>query len=300
MFPPSVSVAGDVLNRARRLRDQLTGGEANSNDLRRRQSIALNQAVEARLAMGDTKSAFAAAQQSAALMEALLASNPADAGWRRDLSVSYEKVGDVQKAQNDFAGALMSYRADLAIAEALSASDPGNAQWRWDLSVSYEKVGDVQQAQGDLAGALKSFRDAMAIRETVSASHASNAGWRRDLAVSYERIGDTLEKQNDAHGAVAAFERALAIYQELARTHPDDTQSLVFSVVPHWRLAELDKAKQRENLGAALAILKSLATANRLDEKRRGWLTQIRAQLAALDESKVPQAAAAERMKQIQ
>ena len=107
----------------------------------------------------------------------------------------------------------------------------------------------------------------MANRETVSASHTSNVGWRRDLAVIYERIGDTLEKKSDADGAVEAFERALAIYQELSRTHPHDTQSLVFSVVPHWRLAELDKPKRRENLGAALAILESLARANYLDRK---------------------------------
>ena len=150
---PSVSgsVAADIVNQARRLRDRLIDKQANSKDLWRRKSVALNQAVEARLAMGDIKGAFAAAQQSAALMEAILASNPTDAGWRRDLSVSYEKVGDVQKAQNDFEGALQSYRADLAIAEALLASDPGNAQWRWDLSISYEKVGNVQQAQGNLA-----------------------------------------------------------------------------------------------------------------------------------------------------
>ncbi|MGZ9213585.1 MAG: nSTAND1 domain-containing NTPase [Candidatus Binatia bacterium] len=295
---PGTSVAVDILNQARRLQDQLPSRQANSNDLWRRKSVALNQAVEARLAIGDTKGAIVAAQQSAALMELVLASNPTDAGWRRDLSVSYEKVGDAQRAQSDFAGAQQSYRADLAIAEALSASDPSNAQWRWDLSVSYEKVGDVQQAQGDLAGALKSFRAAMAIRETVSASHTSNVGWRRDLAVIYERVGDTLEKQNDVPGAVAAFERALAIYQELSRTHRDDTQSLVFSVVPHWRLAELDKPKQRENLGAALAILESLAMSNRLDEKRQGWLTQIKAQLAELDEPKrVPEAEATERMK---
>jgi tetratricopeptide (TPR) repeat protein len=284
----SVSVASDIVNQARKLGDRLTSRQANSTDLSRRKSVALNQAVDARLAMGDIEGAFVAAQQSAVLMETIVASNPTDAGWRRDLSVSYEKVGDVQKAQNDLPGALQSYRADLAIAEALSASNPSNAQGRWDLSVSYEKVGNVQQAQGDLAGALKSFRAAMALRETVSAAHRNNLGWRRDLAVIYERIGDTLEKRSDIPGAVAAFERALAIYQELSRTHPDDAQSLVFSVVPRWRLAELDKPKQRENLGAALAILESLAMANQLDEKRRGWLTQIRAQLAGLDESVQP------------
>jgi tetratricopeptide (TPR) repeat protein len=296
----SAPFAWDILNRARRLRDELVASAVNDDDVRRKQSVALNQVVEARLAVGDINGAFVAAQQSVHLMEALSASNPADAGWRRDLSVSYEKLGDVEIAQIDFAGALKSYRTDLAIAEALAASDPDNAQWQWDLSVSNERMGDVQQAQGDLAGALKSYRAAMAIREAVSAAHERNAGWRREVAVSHERIGATLEKQNDPLGAVAAFERALAVYHELLRARPDDAKTAVFSVVPHLRLAELDRSKQRENLGAALAILEPLATANRLDEKRRGWLMQIRTQLAALDQfERQPQETTAERRKEL-
>jgi tetratricopeptide (TPR) repeat protein len=215
-------------------------------------------------------------------MAALSAAEPDNAGWRRDLSVSYEKLGDVQQAMGDLDGALKSFSDDLAIAAALSDSDPGNAQMRWDLSISYEKLGDLQQARNDLNGALNSYREALAIREKVSASDPGNAGWQRDLAVSLERVGATLTRQGDATGAIAAFEQALAVYRGLARAHPDDAQSLAFSIVPHLRLAELDRAKQREHLEAALAILEPLAAADRLDAKRRGWLARIKAQLNAL------------------
>jgi hypothetical protein len=69
----------------------------------------------------------------------------------------------------------------------------------------------------------------------------------------------------------------------LLESNPDDVQARLFSVVPHWRLAGLDKAKAREHLEAALAILEPMAEHDRLDVNRRGWISKIKAQLAALD-----------------
>ena len=278
-------IKADILSEAHKLQEQLLAGGAKSDNLRRGESVVLNEIAQARLAMGDSAGALAAARQSAALIAALSASQPENAGWRRDLSVSYETLGDIQRAMGDLAGALKSFRDDLAIAAALSASDPDNAQKRWDLSISYEKLGDVQQAQNDLNGALNSYREALAIREKISASDPGNAEWRRDLAVSHERVGATVARQGDTAGAIAAFEHALAIYRGLARAHPDDARSLAFSIVPHLRLAELDRAKQREHLEAALAILEPLAAADQLDAKRRGWLARIKAQLNALGQA---------------
>ena len=285
---PSAALApikADILSETRKLQEQLLAGGAKSDNLRRGESVVLNEIAQARLAMGDSAGALAAARQSAALIAALSASKPENAGWRRDLSVSYETLGDVQRAMGDLAGALKSFGDDLAIAAALSASDPDNAQKRWDLSISHEKLGDVQQAQNDLNGALNSYREALAIREKLSASDPGNAEWRRDLAVSHERVGATVARQGDTPGAIAAFEQALVIYRGLARAHPDDARSLAFSIVPHLRLAELDRTKQREHLEAALAILEPLAAADQLDAKRRGWLAQIKAQLNALGQA---------------
>ena len=278
-------IKADILSETRKLQEQLLAGGAKGDNLRRGESVVLNEIAQARLAMGESAGALAAARQSAALMAALSAAEPENAGWRRDLSVSYEKLGDVQQAMGDLDGALKSFSDDLAIAAALSASDPDNAQRRWDLSISYEKLGDVQQARNDLNGALNAYREALVIREKVSGSDPGNVGWQRDLAVSLERVGATLTRQGDATGAIAAFEQALVVYRGLARAHPDDARSLVFSIVPHLRLAELDRAKQREHLEAALAILEPLAAEDRLDAKRRGWLTQIKAQLKALGQA---------------
>ena len=283
-------IKADILSETRKLQEQLLAGGAKGDNLRRGESVVLNEIAQARLAMGESAGALAAARRFADGLRqfsqtALSAAEPENAGWRRDLSVSYEKLGDVQQAMGDLDGALKSFSDDLAIAAALSASDPDNAQRRWDLSISYEKLGDVQQARNDLNGALNAYREALVIREKVSGSDPGNVGWQRDLAVSLERVGATLTRQGDATGAIAAFEQALVVYRGLARAHPDDARSLVFSIVPHLRLAELDRAKQREHLEAALAILEPLAAEDRLDAKRRGWLTQIKAQLKALGQA---------------
>ena len=128
------------------------------------------------------------------------------------------------------------------------------------------------------------------------ASDPGNAERRHELANTNEHIGDILERLNDAKGANAAFELALSTYRALSQAHPDDARWRLFSVAPHWRLAYLDSSHARVHLEAALAILEPLAAADRLDANRRGWITKIKEQLAALD-NPAPAAPADEREK---
>ncbi|MEK8091712.1 AAA family ATPase [Methylocystis sp. IM3] len=279
------SLLVDAFDDLLKLQQQLADYNAQSEDLRRSQSVALNHISEVFLAKGDTEAARAAARRSVAVMGALSSSRPQDAGWRRDLSVSYEKLGDAQAAAGDLAGARKSYGDDLEIARSLSTAAPRDAQRRWDMSVSYEKLGDVQLAQGDLKGALESYGDARAVREALTTENPGVQNWRRGLAVSYEKIGIALAKRQETKQAIAAFEGALEIYQTLTRANPADPQTTVYAVVPHWWLADLDKPKAREHLDAALAILQPLAESGRLSDDKRKWMAQIKAARGALDEA---------------
>ena len=279
---------GDLAAALKSFRDSLAIIEALSASdpgnigWRRHLSISYNKVGDVQKAQGDLAAALKSYRDSLAVFEVLSAS---DAGWRQDLSTSYERLGTVQSAQGDLAGALKSFRDSLTIRKALSASDPGNSEWRRDLSLSYENFGTVQAEQGDLEAALISYRDGLAIIEALSATDPGNTVWRRDLGRSNERIGATLVKQSDGKGAVAAFERALSTYDALLHARPDDVQSKLLSVIPHWHLARLDSPHARTHLEAALAILEPLAAADRLDPMRRGWIAKIKAQLAALDHS---------------
>jgi tetratricopeptide (TPR) repeat protein len=144
----------------------------------------------------------------------------------------------------------------------------------------------VQVAQGDLAAALGSYQASRDIADRLAKADPGNAEWQRDLSIAHERIGDVRSRRGETIQAIAAFEQALRVYRELQARNPGDIPSRVFSVVPLWRLGQLRGREGRADLEAALAILKPLAAADRLDAGRRGWIEAIQNELSALNRAK--------------
>jgi tetratricopeptide (TPR) repeat protein len=262
--------------------DRLAKSNPDNTAWQRNLSASFEKIGNVQVAHGDLAGALKSYNDGLAITDRLAKSDPSNAGWQRELSVSFNKVGDVQLARDDLAGALKSYNDGLAITDRLAKSDPGNAEWQRDLSVSFEKFGDVRAAQGDLAAALKSYNDSLTIRDRLAKSDPANAIWQRDLAVSNERLGDIYGRQSQTVEAIAAFKGALRAYRALLARNPDDAQSLVFSVEPLWRIGELRGKQGRSDLESALAILKPLAAADRLDAKRRSWIPLIQKQIDEL------------------
>ena len=135
-------------------------------------------------------------------------------------------------------------------------------------------------AEGALPDALAAYKASLA--ERLAKADPGNAGWQRDVATSNERLGDIYARQENAGEARQAFERALGAYEALIARNPGDVPSKVYSVVPRWRLAGLDPANARRHLEAALAILKPLAAANRLDANRLTWIGRMEKELSEL------------------
>jgi len=284
-----VAIQRGFLNSAREHQDKAfaiareqSARKPNDLDWQRDVSVSYEKVGDVLVAQGQLPDALKAFRDSLSIRERLAISDPGNAGWQRDVSVSYIKVGDVLVAQGQLPDALKAFRDSLSIAERLSKSDAGNAGWQRDVSVSYSKIGDVQVAQGDLAGALQSFTSSRDILQRLAKSDPGNAGWQRDVAVSNERVGDMHARQGDTAQARVAFENALAAYKVLVERNPGDLPSKVNSVVPLLRLGGLKGPAGRADLEAALAILKPLAAANRLDANRRGWIPQLEAEIAAL------------------
>jgi tetratricopeptide (TPR) repeat protein len=236
-----------------------------------------------RRSQGQLASALIAYRKGVDQADRLAKADPDNAGWQRDLSVSYDRVGDVLIAQGNLPDALKAFRDSLAMVDRLAKADPDNAGWQRDLSVSYDRVGDVLVAQGNLPAALDAFKASHDIFERLAKADPDNTGWQRDLSVSNERVGDMHARQQQTAEAITAFEGALRAYNQLLKRNPDDVPSRVFSVVPLLRLGQLRGKEGRKELEAALAILKPLADADRLDANRRGWVATIERQIAALD-----------------
>jgi tetratricopeptide (TPR) repeat protein len=88
------------------------------------------------LAKGDLVEAQAAYQQSLEIIQRLAASDPLNAGWRRQLSVCLTKIAELYERQSDRAQALLFAQESLSIDERLAALDPTNATWQNDVKVS--------------------------------------------------------------------------------------------------------------------------------------------------------------------
>jgi len=203
----------------------------------------------------------------------LVAADPGNVEWQRDLSVSQDRVGNVLLALGDLAGALVSYRDSLAVRQRLVAADPGNTEWQQYLGVSHNKVGDVLIAQGDLVGALISYREDQAVMQRLAVVDPGNPGWQRDLSVSHINVGDVLRAQGDLARALVSYRESLAVCQRLAAADPINIGLQRNLGVIHDRIGDVLRA-QGDLAGAQVSYRESLAVRQRLvaaDPGNAGW-----------------------------
>jgi len=137
-------------------------------------------------------------RQAEAIFRPLAESDPANAGWQRDLSVSLIKLGDLAMAQGNLPEAARLFGESLRIRQRLAESDSANAAWQRDLSVSLIKLGELATAQGNLPEARRQFGEALRIAQRLAESDPANAEWQRDLAVSHFKLYELAAKQGDA------------------------------------------------------------------------------------------------------
>ena len=253
----------DILARARALQDQLIKSGQVTPDLQRSEAAALDETADALLAIGDTKGALAAAEQSRQIAADLLAGTPNSTDRQHDLSASYERVGDVQKAQGDLTAALASYRNSLVIFDGLAQSHPDNAQWQRDLSVAYQRIGDVQDAQGDLAGAFKSYRENQEIMERLTVSDPDNPQWQLDLAAALSNVGNVQAAQGNLAGALASYRQDRTIMDRLAKSNPANALWQHHAAISYDKIGDVQVA-QGDLAGALKSYRESLTIKDRL------------------------------------
>jgi tetratricopeptide (TPR) repeat protein len=214
----------DILDRARKLQDQLLGGGETSLDLRRSEAETLIETSNTLLTLGDTQGALATASQARDIFRDLVVSNPDSDDFNRELSVSNERIGDVLVLQGELDAGLAAYRDSLAIRKPLALKHPDNTDSQRDLSVGDNKIGDVLLAKGQLDEALVAYREGLAIRKALALNDPGNAKGQRDLSVSDHKIGHVLVMQGHLDDALTTYRDGLTIRQALARNDHCDTQ----------------------------------------------------------------------------
>ncbi|MEM6946603.1 MAG: TIR domain-containing protein [Pseudomonadota bacterium] len=204
-------------NRANAIYNRL--GDGNDARLRLR-SASLNEQGDSLLDRGETASALAAYEEALEIARDLVARDPGNLGYRRDVWVSLERIADVQLRGGDASAALAAYEEGLEIARDLVARDPGNLGYRRDVSVSLDRIADVQLRSGDAASALAAYEKGLEIRRDLAARDPGNLGYRRDVSVSLNRIADVQLRGGDASAALAAYEEGLEIARDLVALDP--------------------------------------------------------------------------------
>jgi len=87
-------------------------------------------------------------QKALAIRKELIASDPSNSQFQRDVNVSYNKLGDLSLRLNETKLAKDHFLKALKVAEKLSALDPENASYQRDLAVSHAKLGSVYETLG--------------------------------------------------------------------------------------------------------------------------------------------------------
>jgi serine/threonine-protein kinase len=169
-------------------------------------------------------------QQSAAIFDALAASQPDNAYFRSSAAWSYNDLGIVLR-DIDTAAALRAHEAARTRFAVLVREHPDDPQHLSDWGASLNNIGTILYDLGRLQEAEQHFRDSIVPQRRAVALKPDVGTYRKFLSNHYSSLGDTLKKRGRPAEALAAQRDAREIRVALTRDFPDnpDFQSLLAS-----------------------------------------------------------------------
>ena len=197
-----------------------------SNEEILRQSQAVHQIGQVRMAQGNLAAATAAFSESLKLATNLAARDPANGDWQLGLATSHFYVGEVLRLQADFAGALRHYETYRDIAQALYAREPKNRTWILELSYGRSNVAAALEARGDLEGARRELTESLGLKRQLVVADPNNTEWQESVANGYNRLGIVLGKLGDDRAAMEQFQAAFDLRKALLTREPDNARAL--------------------------------------------------------------------------
>ena len=170
--------------------------------------------------LGDLPGALESHRKAAALREALVASDPSNLDYRRELLDSYWYIATLLGAQGDIRRELEMIREQLPVRQQLAAAEKTEFVDRYNLAATYVYIGSLLMQMGDVEGALDNQKEALRIREAVAAQDPNSARARRALTISYEYLGLATDAAGDTKGALELQQRGLEMRESLVAADP--------------------------------------------------------------------------------
>ena len=216
--------------------------------------------------LGDLSGALESHRKAAALRETLVAADPINADYRRELLDSYWYIASLLGAQGDLTRELGMIQQQLPAREELARKESTDFTDRYNLAGTYVYIGSVLMEMGDMNGALENQRKALQLREQLAGLDPNGARSKRALSISYEYLGTAMDQAGDTQAALKLQRRGLELRESLVATDPLNTDLQLMLVESHryvgdmlLKTGEREQASEhyRKELELAETMLKS-------------------------------------------
>ncbi len=205
----------------------------------------------------------------------LIAADPNDASFKRNLGLANIYFGDALVASGDLKGALAAEREAYNMLSSLIS--PNDAQSRREANNAYSRIARVLGRMGDKKGALETALKSLSIDEELLKADPSNSLARRDAAIGYYKVAQAFSAVGDVQAAVANFRKAIELCETEIAANPLRTEmrgDLVAYL--YWLGESLEKTKEMmealESYKKMMAIQQFLADEDPTNALQRGNL----------------------------
>jgi non-specific serine/threonine protein kinase/serine/threonine-protein kinase len=217
--------------------------------------------------LGDLPGALESHRKAAALREALVAAEPSNREYRRDLLDSYWFIATLLGAQGDSQSELRMLQEQLPPRRELAEGEQSGFLDRYNLAATYAYVGSLLMHMGDTRGALENQREALRQREEIARLDSDTARARRALTISYEFLGLALDQDGDTKGALEMQQRGLQMRESLVAADPLNTDLRLMLNESYRYVGDLllklgDHAGAQDHYRKQLALTRELVAAD--------------------------------------
>lgn len=163
------------------------------------------------------QAARASFTSAVAILEKLLAGDPGQAAWQRDLAMSYSRLAEVSGV---WATSRDLHQKAVDLQKSLVTKDHANSAWRHDLADLYRGLGSVQFGMGGEKPARAAKIAELELREKLAEEAPSNATLQHELALNYDRLGEMFHIVVNVGQARDAYQAGFEIHKKLVQRDP--------------------------------------------------------------------------------
>ena len=250
--------------------EPMSSSNQQDNELKRDLATVYERIGNIQLRKGNGKDALDKNNKAMDMRQALLATDPSNKNYRREVADSYLYIGDALQAKcldlECMRTALEDPRRALEIRQALAKEDPSDLEIRRDIAQAYGRISFRLSNFGQSTGDKKYFQQwlesdqaALMIRRELATANPTNARDRRNLADQLMATARAQGANADTAGALIGLRESLDIFKALSSADPTNSEARRdLSFVYYSLAAAYDQAGEtraaRENYAEVLRV----------------------------------------------